>query len=240
MFGLSRTIVISVGFFLVLDSAAAGWFGTDFSADTYQVSAQGQVVQGRMFVGNGKVRTEMTSRDNVMVEIIDPEKGVAWLLEPASKSYRERLVPKKTAAEGPDSPCEGMISADCRYLGEEVLNGRASHKWQIDSHGKQLLQWRDREHRFPVKIVEDGRPLMEMQFVARDSIAGRQVENWLATQYTAQGAFKSSQWYDPQLNLAIRQVMPDGSLRELRNIRIEAQPQGLFELPGEFRLKEAR
>ena len=240
MIAIQRAIVISVGIFLAASTAGAGWFGADFSADTYQVSPQGQVVQGRMFVGKGKVRTEMTVRGNTVIEIIDPEKGLAWVLEPSTNSYRERLVPKRAMAGPDDSPCDGLVSANCDFLGKELLNGRASRKWRININGQQQIQWRDNEHRFPVKVVEGGQSVMEMQFMGLATVNSRQVENWLVTQYTPQGALRSRQWYDPQLNVAIRQQMEDGAMRELRNIRLEKPSQSLFELPDNYRPSEVK
>lgn len=239
MDGIKRGLAISVGIFVAAGSAAAGWFGADFSAEIYEVSPQGQIVQGWMFVGQGKVRTEMTVHGNTRIEIIDPEKGLAWLLEPSTNSYRERLVQKRAATEADDNPCTGLVSASCDYLGEEMLNDRASRKWRIGINGRQQIQWRDSEHRFPVKIVANGRSLMEMQFLGPDTIASRKVESWLAIQYTTQGTLKAKLWYDPQLNIAIRQQMPNGVMRELRNIRLQTQQQSLFVVPGKFRLSDA-
>lgn len=238
---LRLSIVISVGIFLAATkSAVAGWFGADFSAITYQVSARHQVTEGRMYVSDGKVRTEMSVNGKRVVEIIDPNKGVAWLLDPTLKTYRERVVPKLAEQPAEGNPCQGGVAAKCQLLGGEVVNGRPAEKWRISVNQQQQLWWLDSEHHFPVQVVVGGNTVMTMRYLAKETMGTRIVEKWEASESSPQGSLLSLQWYDPQLNVAIRQQAANGALRELRNIRLGKQPDGLFLLPADYQQIEPR
>lgn len=229
-----RVRFISVGICLLLQAvvASAGWFGADFSADLVKGTSQGQAVHGRMYVGAGRVRTEMKQQEQWMIEIIDPVKGVAWLLDQRRKVYQQRSVPKVAQANSQDSgPCAGITGAQCRRLPDELLNGRLARKWLIQLNGKERIQWNDAQHDFPVQVAEGGHLMMTMTFLAGERLAGRQVERWKARQYRGKEMVESEQWYDPQLNIAVRQLAQDGSFRELRNIKLGNQADTLFELP---------
>ncbi len=238
-----KILFISVGTCLLLQamSVTAGWFGADFAAEVVQGSTQGQSVRGKMYVGAGRVRTEMKQSDQRLIEIIDPHKGQAWVLDESRKLYRERSVPKLEAGkEQSRNPCEGLAGAVCQQLPDENLNGRSAKKWLLRLNGKERLQWNDSLHGFPVRVVEAGQVVMAMVFIGEENLNGRRVERWQAMQHNAKNVIENQQWYDPQLNIAIRQVAQDGSFRELRNIKLGAQAEALFELPpGYSRLDES-
>jgi hypothetical protein len=231
-----QRLFISAGILLLGSMpAAAGWFGADFSADIYQGTAQQPVQQGRMYVSDGRVRTEMSGNDNTLIEIIDPHQGRAWLLDSRSRRYRERTVPQMDAQQAQQAnPCSSMPRAHCQRLGSEQVNGRNSDKWQIRLGETTLLQWLDAEHRFPLRVVSNGTLSMEMRFLGQEQLASRRVEKWQSWSRGPQGEVRVTQWYDPQLNIAIRQQMANGQVRELRNIRLGPQPPALFTLPDGY------
>ena len=78
-----------------------------------------------------------------------------------------------------------------------------------------------------------------MVYVAEEQLGGRKVERWRALQHSGSSIVESEQWYDPQLNIAIRQQAQDGSFRELRNIRLGEQPESLFVLPPGYEQVDA-
>jgi hypothetical protein len=49
-------------------------------------------------------------------------------------------------------------------------------------------------------------------------------------------SMKSTQWYDPELQIAIREELPGGYFRELRSIQLGPQPDHLFSVPDGYRL----
>ncbi len=237
-----KILFISVGTCLLLQamSVRAGWFGADFSAEVVQGTAQGQNVHGKMYVGAGRVRTEMKQSGQLMIEIIDPNKGLAWVLDEGRKLYQQRNVPKISAGSAKNrNPCDAVEGAECRQLADESLNGRNARKWLLRVNGQERLQWNDSRHGFPVQIVEAGQLVMAMVFIGEESLNGRRVERWRAMQYSGKSVVENEQWYDPQLNIAIRQVAKDGSFRELRNIQLGVQKETLFELPQGYQRLDA-
>ena len=49
---------------------------------------------------------------------------------------------------------------------------------------------------------------------------------------------QTTQWYDRELQIAMREELPGGYFRELRNIRIGPQSDALFRVPAGYRLVE--
>lgn len=235
-----RSLRISVGILLVLGmpvAASASWFGADFTADVvHQMAAQQQ--QGKMYVGHGKVRTEMHGTRGMMVEIIDPTNSSILLLDPQQMRYQQVPIPLQVNMDRSQrgNPCAMLPQASCQQNGSEVVNGRKAVRWQIAMDDQQATQWIDDEHRFAVRMAVNGDVQMEMRYQAGEQLNDRKVERWTTHYFTPQGEVVATQWYDPQLNVAIRQQMPDGSQRELRNIRLGTPAASLFELPANYRL----
>lgn len=229
---------ISVCIFLQLQVAyvEAGWFGADFSAGLVLSSKQGKPMQGRMYVGAGRVRTEIEQNGQLSIEIIDPYEGKAWLLDRKRKLYSERSVPVLTADKANSyNPCAEIDGAKCTALGIEQLNGRTANKWLVRMGAHELLQWNDVKHGFPLQVVESGKIVMSRKYLGTETLEARQVERWKAVQYSENSLIESEQWYDPELNIAIRQVAKDGSMRQLTNIQVGAQNEALFLLPQGYR-----
>jgi hypothetical protein len=42
-------------------------------------------------------------------------------------------------------------------------------------------------------------------------------------------------WIDPSLPLVVKEVDPDGTTAEFRNIKEEAQPDNLFQVPTDYK-----
>lgn len=222
--------------FTVPATVTANWFGSDFSADIYQQFAQQQQL-GRMYVGHGKVRIDIQHDQTTIVELVDPEQGMSWTLDLQQRRYQQHPLPFQGR---PDehlrgNPCAMLHGARCELLGQEVLYGRNSNKWQTEIAGQTGMQWIDTIHHFPVRIEMAGEVQLEMKYEAQEMLQGREVERWRSRSQTPNGLMLATQWYDPLLNIAIRQHMGDGSVRELRNIRMESPAPSLFVVPADFR-----
>lgn len=218
----------------------AGWFGADFSAEVVRGTPQGQSTSGRMYVSKGRVRTEIEQNGKLMIEIIDPLRGIAWVVDPQQQRYQERNVPKVvTGDKQSDNPCNGVAGALCRQMSDEILNGRSTKKWILRHNGKERVQWNDARHGFPIQVAEGGQVVMAMVYVSEERLGERHVERWRALQYSGKSVIENEQWYDPQLNIAIRQQAKDGSFRALRNIRLGEQADKLFILPQGYSKMDA-
>jgi hypothetical protein len=78
---------------------------------------------------------------------------------------------------------------------------------------------------------------MEMRLVGSETLNGRTVEKWEMTATRPGGQSSvAHQWFDPELNINIREEQPGGFVSELRNISIGKQPADLFTVPNGYKI----
>lgn len=231
---------------LLASGAHAEIAGVQFSADMVSRAPDGRVETVRMFVGDGRMRKEMSQQDRDVVQIIDQNRGLSWVLFPAQQTYLEQAAgPGEDASAGapPASaeadPCAGMPGLTCQRVGEESVGGRAAVKWEmVMTHEGQSMQgtlWIDAERAIPLKHQMSNGETMELLMVGTDTIDGRAVEKWeMTTAAPNQEPTRILQWYDPELKLSVREEFPGGGVRELKSIQIGDQPDHLFGVPAGY------
>jgi hypothetical protein len=216
----------------------------EFSAEMVQKGPQGRTTTGKMAVGDGRMRTEMTHQGQAVIRITDEERGMEWVLFPERKSYMESRLggggaaPVKPSAE---DPCAGMPGAVCTKTGEETIEGRTALVWEIvvNRQGKTMkgTQWIDKE-RGPAFMLRQELPTgdkMTRSLVGRETVAGRETEKWKIDLTRPDGQTVSTfEWYDPELEIAIKQELPGGMVSELKTIRVGPQPDELFGVPAGY------
>ncbi|WP_428608389.1 hypothetical protein [Sedimenticola sp.] len=213
----------------------------EFSADTVQTDPQKHQRVGRIYVGKRHIRSEIEQNGHSVVNIIDTENQITWVLYPQQQSYIEYRMEGAPVDVEKGSPCEGLPGAQCKKLGEETVGGRAAIKWQVrvpSQGGGEMhsIQWIGKQRSILLRQEIQNGPVMEQQMLGVEQIDGRPVEKWQMTLSQGnQPAQRSTRWFDPQLNLAIREESPGGYIRELRNITIAPQDPGLFTIPGPFK-----
>lgn len=239
-------VLLSACFAIVVPSVQAETGGAQFAADMVQRGPDGQTTSGKMFVGDGKTRMEMTQQGREVVRISDQNRRVEWILFPDEQSYLERGAPpgaEGTGAPGTPSaesdPCAGMPGVTCKRVGEEDVGGRAAIKWEMSmTHQGETLtgtQWIDVERGLPLKNVSPSGQSMELKMLGTETLDGRTVEKWEATvQVPKREPSVTYQWYDPELKLAVREEFPGGHVSELKNIRVGTQPDSLFVVPAGY------
>lgn len=229
----------------------------EFSAEAVQISPSGELHNARIFVGNGGVRREIQTNGQRVVEIIRNDLHRMWTLAPAHREYVETRFGGRQMATGAGmgspgtagrpasgSPCEGVPDVTCKLVGTEEVSGRETEKWEMVGHyGGQTLRsllWIDKERRIPMRQFMPNGMTSELRFLGRETLNGRPVEKWeLVTTEPHGQSTKSWQWYDPELRIAVREELPGGYARELRNIVVAPQPPELFELPTGYHRVEA-
>jgi hypothetical protein len=243
-----RRFAVAAVFSTVLAATAEADSGAaQFAADMVRRGPDGQVTSGKMFVGDGRTRMEMSQEDREVIRISDQNRRMEWILFPAEQNYLERGGPPGAEGAHPHpqpfsaeaNPCEGMPGVTCRRVGVEDVNGRPAVKWEMTAtqEGKTLTgaQWLDQERGMPLKSVMPNGPTMELKILGQETIDGRKVEKWEMT-ITApkQQPTRTFQWYDPELKLAVREEFPGGYVSELKNIRVGPQPDDLFSVPAGY------
>lgn len=227
-------------------SAHAEAAGTEFSADILGRGPDAQTTSGKMYVGEGRMRVEMTQQGRQVVRISDQDKHMEWVVLPDQKSYMEHPLgaagqsPAPAAKPSADTdPCTGLQGVTCRKVGQEAVGGRAAVKWEmsVTRNGQVLTgtQWIDVQRGLPLKYQMPNGQSMELDMVGTETLGGRAVEKWqMTTTNPQQQTLRSFQWYDPELQLSVREEFPGGYVRELSNIRIGKQPDDLFVVPAGY------
>jgi len=96
-------------------------------------------------------------------------------------------------------------------------------------------QWIDKERGVPLRQEMPNGQTTELKLVAEEDLGGRKVEKWEMVATTPnQPETRTFQWFDPELDLAIRQEFPGGMVSELTNIRVGQQPDELFKVPAGY------
>ena len=140
-----------------------------FTADMQMTSTNEHAphdMTGKIFVGSGHMRMNMSSNGHETAIISDfATKTVAILMiEPkmymehkAGASSRHGVV--SNPAEDmkpfdPNNPCASQPDVTCKKIGVETVNGRTCDHWEItDKNGKVSNIWIDQKLNFPIKMV---------------------------------------------------------------------------------------
>ena len=229
--------------------AVAAAPNVQFSAQTVQSSPDKTTRHAQIYVGDNQVRLEYQQDGQQMVEIYDMKNQRALLLMPQQRSYMERKLPAGGAGNPmlpskETNPCAMLPKAQCKELGRETLHGRPVIKWEMvvtqDDQPLRSLHWIDAERNMPLRQTFPDGTTSEMRLVDKESLDGRATERWELTTTRSDGeSMTSTQWYDPQLKIAIREELPGGYFRELRNIKLGDQSAQLFAVPAGYKLTKA-
>lgn len=229
---------------VLLVSARLAWaegHHLQFSAEAVQIVPDRPANTMRMFIGEHAVRTEYMMGDQLVAEIIEPEKKRRILLIPYQGTYMEQVgekMPRIQFGTRPNmtNPCADMEGVTCHRAGEEVINGRPAVKWVFVSTFQdktmKSTHWIDKARGLALKEQFPDGTRTELRHIADEMLGKRKTEKW-ELQVTGKNGKKTTslQWYDPELQVTIREELPGGYVRELRNIKIGPQPPELFEVP---------
>lgn len=219
-----------------------------FSATAVQSTPDGRSREAKMYVGDNQVRMEHRRGDLTMVEIYDMKNQRVLLLVPNQSIYMQREVPGNSGANPmlppkDSNPCKAIPDSKCTKLGSETLYNRPVSKWEVsvERDGEQMrsLHWIDDERFMSLRDVWPDGVVSEQTLAGSETLNGRSVERWVKTTTLKEGKKEiTTQWYDPQLQIAIREQLPGGLFRELKDIDVAPQPQTLFDVPEGYRQVE--
>lgn len=138
-----------------------------FSADMTAKSPRDRGMTGKMYMGSGKMRMDMSTEGGRMSMITDPAKHTSYMLMHDQKMYMEMsadgrgMGPMGRGPKMPDvkqmgeTPCAGRPGTTCTKVGSETMNGRMCDKWEIASANKSDsgTVWIDQKTHMPIKSV---------------------------------------------------------------------------------------
>lgn len=240
-----RRLLFGAGVLLWIVTAQAASQVIQFSATAVQQTPDQPVMKAKLYVGADAVRSEYEMNGQKFVEIVREKKKERIMLNLARKEYVVQTgasvaLPETRAKKADVSPCEGVPNVNCKKLTEEKVNGRLAEKWEFisENQGRELrsLVWIDKQKRFPVRQLYPDGSMSEMNLLGKEKVDGRVTEKWEAATVQPNGQrSRSLQWHDVQLKIAIREELPGGYVRELKDIKLGKQPARLFEIPAGYK-----
>jgi len=220
----------------------------EFSAEAVQSMPTRPDYRARMYVSKKSVRTDSIINKTPVIEIVNTKKGIKWLLIPKEKVYVQYIrehPPESTGSVQSDNetPCARLVDTTCKMLSMEMINKRPTEKWEFvqKKNGQiyQSLHWIDKQRRMPVREYLPDGTVTEVLLHGIEKVDGRNTEKWVMQVTHANGqTMASTQWYDPELKISIREEMPGGYVRELREIKTGKQDKNLFEIPEGYKKTE--
>jgi hypothetical protein len=216
--------------------------GVEFSADSVESHPKYGDRTGRLFMGHNRIRTDFEINGEKIIQIIDLDKQQATIVNVALKSFMRRQAGRTDMKNSADSsgnmnPCANMQNLDCKDAGSEMVNGRRTHKWVITGAGQTdtMTFWLDEQRKIPVRQVMPDGSLMELRMLGSETVNGRSTEKWEMSSRSPNGeSQQSTQWYDPELNINVREEQPGVFTRNLINIKLGKQPDDVFSVPPGF------
>jgi len=227
---------------IIINTANASVTDKQFSADAVITIPDAPKTSSKLYVGKDVVRTEVKTKNGLIVDIVYPLEGKLIKLNPSLKQYIEIPIEKKTNnLLNRNNPCYRLQNATCTQIGNENINGQSTQKWQIvtiqQGRNVRTLHWVDTKRQLAIREFFNDGALAEMTLEKNEMINSRNTEKWVRTLSRPDGSTVNSfQWYDPQLKISIREELPGGYVRELTNIRIGKQNINLFTIPDDYEI----
>jgi len=236
----SRIVVLVC--LLVTSGTQAYEVAIEFSADAVQTTPGRPEYHARMYVSKNAVRTDSILNNTPVIEIVNSKNKTRSLLVPKEKIYIQQKSNELTTEikSSPEKPCEGLPDTTCRLLSKEKVNNRQTEKWEfvVKRNGQDYrsLHWIDVERHMPIREFFPDGTVTELLLKGKEKINGRKTEKWVMEVTRADGhKMLSTQWYDPELKISIREEMQGGFIRELRNIKMGKQGKKIFSIPDGYK-----
>jgi len=235
-----KCFIVTMMLITISNTSYASITDKEFSADAV-VSIPGQpATTSKLYVSKNVVRTEIQTSDGVIIDIAFPYQGKVIKLNTKHQQYIEIPVEKQNKNQD-TNPCNRIKDASCTLLGKEIVDGRQTQKWQVVAiqSGKNVrtLHWVDAKRQLAVREFFNDGSMAEMKLEKNEVINGRETERWVRTISRPDGSTVSSyQWYDPQLEISIKEELPGGYIRELKNIKVGSQKKTIFVVPDNYKL----
>lgn len=237
-----RTGIFITGFILSM-TANAFEVAQEFSAEAVQSIPGRPSLNVKMFVSKNAVRTESIANGDKVVEIVYPKEKRRILLNELKKVYIEQKSQNNTTtkvSKKTDSPCNGIVNSTCKNLGKEKISGREAIKWEMtvqrNGRGFKSLHWMDSKYHMPLRAQLHDGTFSTMTMSGKEKVNGRNTEKWeISASHPSGQKMFSQQWYDPKLKMVIREELPGGYVRELKNINVSKQSRKLFKVPSDYK-----
>lgn len=219
---------------------------SSFTADAVQIRGE-SVSQAKMYWLDGNVRFEYLEDDVEMAQIFDNKnKKIIWL-DNENKLYLEKEMPESdkvlagSKAKKDSDPCKQFTDAECVFLKNTKIDGRAVKKWLItlNDNGRDfhIFQWIDSKYKSILRQENSDGSGLNVTILDDQEMNKRKVRKLTMVAYSASGEQQQgTQWYDNELDVVIKQEYPNDIIDELRNIKVGVVSKKLFTVPRDYAL----
>ncbi len=237
---------------LILTVAASGPLAAQQSQSTTSYSATaihaapGQPETTGIVIKSGEnMRLEYEQNGQKIVQILLPEQGLMYILEPTSQSYfelRGQAVPD-TIGAGSATPCDDQSGlAMCKRVGNDTVSGISVERWLMASNPQTKplsILWDPTRRQALRQDYPDGSS-MAMRFKSMQTLNGRAAEHWsIETKSPGRDPLVGGWWFDPELRVVVREELPGGEVRRLENIIVGAVDPVAFTVPQGWQKRDS-
>ena len=183
------------------------------------------------------MRLEFEQNGRQIIQILLPEQGVMYILEPTTRTYMEmrgQAVPA-TLGAGSATPCNDQSKlAVCQRVGTDTVSGIQVEQWLLASQPQTKplsILWDPTRRQALRQDFPDG-SAMVMSFKDMQTLNGRATEHWIIqTEAPGRETLIGGWWFDPELRVVVREELPGGEVRHLEDIQVGAVDGSAFQLP---------
>lgn len=208
-----------------------------YSATALHALAGQPETTGTVVKSGQNMRLEFTSEGQNIIQILRPEIGAMYILDPAAHTFMEVLGPAvpPTATDAYTNPCPGQTeSQSCQRSGTDTINGIAVERWHLSTTpnaAPTVLLWDSTRRRALRQESPDGSKMI-MSFQSMRDLNGRRTEYWTTqTTIPGQAVANGDWWFDPELRVVVRETLANGESRRLENIVVGAVDPTAFQVP---------
>ncbi len=213
---------------------------SSFVADAVQKAPGQEERRGKLYVSPLGTRFEFTVEKQKVIQIIQPPRGLFWLLFPDSKTYFEiKTPPARKQISGRDrSPCDLVDKEKCRKEGLVKFGKMSLERWVVGNRAsKQAIEvwWDPVRHMYIKQLFPDGSEMIAGMSDSRQ-FEGLSVEQWKMTVTLANGTKSFSYMlFAPDLGFPIMEQGSKGLIKELHNVKPYPQNKAIYEIPDGYK-----
>ncbi len=192
---------------------------------------------GEIVKSGAKLRLEFERDGKNVIQILLPELGAMYILDPATQTYVEILGATMPLAsiEGYVSPCPQQSQGTvCQKIGTDIVSGIEVERWILSTRSQSrplVILWDSARRRALRQDFPDGGN-MTMAFKTMEQLNGRATEHWtINLTLPGQDVQNGDWWFDPELRVVVRENLPGGETRSLENIVIGPVDPSAFVIP---------
>lgn len=237
---------------LILTAAASGPLAaqqsqtiTSYSATAIHTPPAQPESTGIVIKSGENMRLEYEQNGQKIVQILLPEQGVMYILEPQSQTYfelRGQAVPD-TIGAGSATPCDDQTGlALCKRVGSDTVSGISVERWLMAARPQTKplsILWDPTRRQALRQDFPDG-STMVMRFKSMQTLNGRAAEHWSIESTTPGSEAKTGGWwFDPELRVVVREELPGGEVRRLENIIVGPVDPVAFTVPQGWRKRDS-